>query len=598
MTKERVQRRLAAILAVDIVGYSRLMEVDEEGTLDQLRRLRADYLHPKVAADGGRVVKTTGDGTLIEFPSAVDAVRHAIEVQREMASRNAGQSRDQIIEFRMGINLGDIVIEGDDIYGDGVNVAARLEGLAPPGGICISRGVRDQIANKIDVALEDMGPQHVKNISREVQVFRIHLNPDDAVPAGLPAVEPPDEPSVAVLPFTNMSGDPDQEYFSDGITEDIITDLSKVSGLFVIARNSSFTYKGKPVLVKEVGRELGVRYVLEGSVRKAGNRLRITGQLIDCATDRHLWAERFDRDLEDVFAVQEEVAREVVRALEVTLLPAEDKRLTRIPTANVEAYDEWLRGRLALHPPTKENIAEGRRRFKRVIELDPNFSGGYAGLANVQSLELFLLQQPRTEEALREVLDLANKAMAVSGEDGLGWAYSGLAWANAANGRHDEMMEAALKGAEIQPGDAETRAYLGLFLTFGGRPLEAIPHIEAAIRLSPRFFVPFLNFFGYANALAGNHDAAINAVTQNPPGSYSPVTFSFLITAYFEKGDVAKAKDTAQFALERYPNRETFNWVTFGLKRREDRERLTKALTESGIALDNPSAPPAGEDSH
>src|ERR1700720_2812175 len=343
-------RRLAAILAADVAGYSRLMGADEEGTHERLKALRRELADPKIKEHRGRIVKTTGDGLLIEFASVVDAVRCAVEVQREMAERNADVSPDRRIEFRMGINLGDIIKDGRDIYGDGVNVAARLEALAEPGGICVSRVVRDQVRDKLAFSFEDMGEQQVKNIARPVRVHRIVLGegagPSEATAGG--AVNPPlvlpDKPSIAVRPFENMSGDPEQEYFADGMVEEIITALSRFKSLFVIARNSTFTYKGKPVDIKQVGRELGVRYVLEGSVRKAGNRVRITGQLIEAATDRHVWADKFDGALEDIFDLQDQVTMSVVGLIAPKLEQAEMERAKQKPTERLDSYDFYLRG--------------------------------------------------------------------------------------------------------------------------------------------------------------------------------------------------------------------------------------------------------------
>ena len=376
MTPQNVKRKLAAILAADIVGYSRLMGADETGTLAQLKTHRKELIDPKIAEHCGRIVKTTGDGILVEFASVVDAVQCAVEVQRAMTQRNAHVPEDRRLEFRVGINLGDIIIDGDDIYGDGVNIAARLEGLAEPGGICISGTAFDQVEGKLDYGYEFSGEQQVKNIEKPVRVYSVRPDKDDQVekPSADKAGEkspPHDKPSIAVLPFTNMSGDPEQAYFSDGITEDIITDLSKVSGLFVIARHSSFTYRGKEVKLEQVGRELGVRFVLEGSVRKAGDRVRITAQLVDATTENHLWAERYDRNLEDIFAVQDEVAQKVVSALAVTLKAGEEERLGRKHTPNLEAYDLFLRGRALVFLPTVDNILSARRFFDRATGRSP-----------------------------------------------------------------------------------------------------------------------------------------------------------------------------------------------------------------------------------
>ncbi|MGO9686910.1 MAG: Fic family protein [Beijerinckiaceae bacterium] len=340
MASERVERRLTAILAADIAGYSRLMGADEEGTLAALKNLRKSLIEPKISQHNGRMVKTTGDGALVEFASAVDAVRCALDIQREMAERNAAIAQDRRIEFRIGINVGDIIIDEGDIYGDGVNIAARLETLARPGMICLSDNAYRHIKGKLPLVVTDMGEQQLKNIAQPVRVFSVRL--DGA--AARPALALPDRPSIAVLPFQNMSGDPEQDYFADGMVEDIITALSRMRWLFVIARNSSFTYKGRAVDVKQVGRELGVRYVLEGSVRKAANRVRITGQLVDAATGAHLWADRFDGALEDIFDLQDQVTASVVTAIAPKLERAEIERAKRKPTESLDAYDYYLRG--------------------------------------------------------------------------------------------------------------------------------------------------------------------------------------------------------------------------------------------------------------
>ena len=380
MAGDGIERRLTTILAADVVGYSRLMAGDEAGTFARLKAHRGEVIEPKAAAHGGRVVKLTGDGTLMEFASAIDAVRFAVEVQQAMAARNGGVAEDQQISYRVGINIGDIIVDGDDMYGDGVNIAARLEGLAEPGGICVSAKVHDEIGNKLPVAFEDMGDQRVKNIPEPIHVYRIV---DGGRPAAPDADEPaaPEKPSIAVLPFTNMSGDAEQEYFSDGITEDIITELSRFSSLFVIARNSSFTFKGAAVNVTDVGRKLGVGYVVEGSVRKVGNRVRITVQLVEAATGNHIWAERYDRDLEDVFAVQDEVVATIVANLPGRLEDARVAHRRQTPTDSLPAYDCILRGTKHLRNYRRHEIVDGRAAFERAVELDPKSARARAGLA-------------------------------------------------------------------------------------------------------------------------------------------------------------------------------------------------------------------------
>src|SRR5213592_1608635 len=380
-----MERRLTAILAADVVGYSRLMGANESGTVTALETLRSDFINPKIGEHQGRIVKLTGDGMLVEFPSVVNAVACAAEMQRGIHDRNTGVPPDRRIEFRIGVNVGDVIVQGDDIFGDGVNVAARLESIAAPGGIAISGPVRDHIGNRLDLNFEDIGEQTLKNIERPVRVYRVTLDRSAAQDASHEEPAQLEKPSIAVLPFNNMSGDPEQEYFSDGITEDIITDLSNISGLFVVARNTAFTYKGTPVKVQQVAQELGVRFILEGSVRKAGSRVRVTGQLIQGKDGGHIWAKRFDRDLTDIFAIQDEITHAIVEQLKVKLLPQEKKSIEQAPTDNVEAYTYYLRGREFLQRHTKAYYVLAKRMFAKALELDPNYARAYAGIADCDS---------------------------------------------------------------------------------------------------------------------------------------------------------------------------------------------------------------------
>lgn len=380
-----MERRLTAILAADVVGYSRLMAINEVGTLAALKSLRANLADPKISEHNGRIVKLIGDGMLVEFPSVVSAVACAVDIQTALRTRNASEPAARI-EFRIGVNLGDIIVEDGDIFGDGVNVASRLEGIAPVGGIAVSQSVRDHVGKRLDLVFEDMGLRHLKNIEVPIRVYSIALDQpssDGAIPAR------GERPSIAILPFNNMSGDPEQEYFSDGITEDIITDLSKVSGLFVVARNTVFTYKGKPVKVQEIAKDLGVNFVLEGSVRKAGARVRVTGQLINGKDGGHLWADRYDRDLTDIFAIQDEITHAIVEQLKVKLLPQEKKSIEQTPTGSIEAYTYYLRGRQFLHRHSKSYYQLARRMFAKAVELDPAYARAYAGIADCDSF-LFL----------------------------------------------------------------------------------------------------------------------------------------------------------------------------------------------------------------
>src|ERR1700757_88355 len=378
------ERKLAAVLAADMVGYSRLMEVDETGTLARLKTHRIELIDPAIAKNRGRLIKTTGDGMLVEFHSVADAVLCAAEVQRRMARRNADVSPARWMQFRIGINLGDVIVEDNDIFGDGVNVAARLEMLAEPGGICVSGAVRDQVGQRLgDVAFEDLGDQNVKNIARPIRVFRVRLDPDPkAAPEGAKdaaaATAISRKPSIAVLPLVNMSGDPEQEFFADGLTEDIITELSRFHDLLVISRNSTFVYKGKAVKVQDVAKEFAVDYVLEGSVRKAGGRIRVTVQLIDAEADRHVWAERYDRELADIFAIQDEMTRAIVATLPGRVEAARHDRVKHKRTDNMMAYDGVLAAKVLHHRSTQVDNAEAQRLLNRALALDPNYAHAHA----------------------------------------------------------------------------------------------------------------------------------------------------------------------------------------------------------------------------
>ena len=551
-----VQRRLAAILAADVAGYSRLMGEDEEGTLATLTAHLKELIEPCIAEHRGRVVKTTGDGLLAEFASVVDSVRCAVAFQEGMAERNADTSEDQRIEFRIGVNLGDVIVQDDDVFGDGVNVAARLEGLADPGCVYVSGSVHEQVVNKLEVNFDDLGPQRVKNTGEPVRAFRIR--PDTmAAPEPAPAGSPPlpDKPSIAVLPFENMSADPEQEYFSDGISEDIITELSKISGLFVIARHSAFTYKGKSVTLKQVGRELGVRYVLEGSVRKAGARLRITSQLIDTTTDHHLWAERYDRDIEDVFAVQDEVARTVAEALEVALMPGESERLAQAPTDNLEAYDAYLRARMRPWPPTRLNVRSARNAFERVIEMDPAFAGGHAGKSLAHSLgALYGHSDERDRDA---AISMESAQRAVELDQDFARSHSALGLAFTALGRHEEAIAAARRAVELQPGDADSHAFYARCLRDAGQGEAACDEIQIALRLDPQFVEgPYLNLLGSSSFLAGRYEDAIEAYERNTArgGPIAGPTLINWAAACAMSGRLEKARELVEDILREHPN--------------------------------------------
>jgi adenylate cyclase len=409
-------RRLAAILAADMAGYSRLVGADEHGTLEAFKEIRTELFEPAISTHHGRLVKTTGDGFLVEFSSVVDALRCATEIQVDMAERNAISPTDRRVDFRIGINVGDIVAEDGDIFGDGVNIAVRLEALAEPGGICVSARVQEDSAGKLDLAFEDIGEQSLKNISRPMRVYRIRSR--TAVPGSRAArLILPDKPSVAVLPFTNMSGDPEQELFADGIAEEIITALARYPSLFVIARNSCFTYKGRAVDVRQVGRELGVRYVLEASMRKAGSRIRIAAQLIEAETGKHIWADRYDRDVADIFAVQDEISEAVTIAVAPAIGRAELQRAMRKPPESPDAWATYQRGLWHVSKGTAEDNALAEQSFEQAIDLDPNFGGGYRGLAVAQRESATVFQRRSLREAQASAEALARRAASLDDND-------------------------------------------------------------------------------------------------------------------------------------------------------------------------------------
>ena len=501
-----MERRLAAIFAADVAGYSRLIGADEEGTLARLQAHWRELIEPKIAEHQGRIVKTTGDGVLAEFASPVKAVRCAIDVQHGMSDRNASVPHGQRIEFRIGINLGDVIVEDGDIFGDGVNVAARLEGIAEPGAVYISRTVRDFVGSTPEIVLEDLGERELKNIARPVQVFRIAASTQvaGAPPSAAPAV--PHRPSVAVLPFTNMSGDPEQEYFSDGITEDLITDLSKISALFVIARNSSFAYKGRSVKVQEIGRDLGVRFVLEGSIRKAGNRVRITAQLINADSGGHVWAERFDRDLTDIFATQDEVVEKIVGALAVELTQNEAQRLRRHATANVEAYETWLRGRELLGGSTRDSVLQAKAMYRRAIEIDPNFAAPHAGLALAALAEYVSDWAPDPAQALDETERWARRAVELNDQEPV----SHMALGSALLWRRDHVGALAefRHMIALDPNFAQGHSATGLALMYAGRPAEALEAFALAMRLDPHYSGIVLHFLAQAHFSLGHYEPA------------------------------------------------------------------------------------------
>ena len=538
-------RRLAAILAADVAGYSRLIGADEGGTLQALKAIRAELIDPTIVAHNGRLVKTTGDGLLVEFSSVVDALHCATEVQAGMAERNAAVPTEKRIEFRIGINVGDIVVEDGDIFGDGVNVAARLEGLAEAGGICVSARVQEDAAGKLDLAFEDLGDQALKNIVRPVRAFKVATGAVSATAVETPVLPLPDKPSIAVLPFANMSGDPEQEYFADGMVEEIITALSRIRWLFVIARNSSFTYKGQAIDVKQVGRELGVRYVLEGSVRKAGNRVRITAQLIDAQSGTNLWADRFDGSLEDVFDLQDRVAISVAGVIEPALQAAEMRRSAARPTTDLSTYDFYLRALATYFPITRDRIVEAQVLLEQAIAIDRHY-GPALSLAAICHLQLTTNGWVEEAETVRrKANDLARQALQ-AGENDPGI----LVNAAFVLARFDEDIDAATglvdRALALNPSYARGWLFSGILRSWAGQHNLAIEHLETSRRLSPheRMGQPLVAM-GMAYFMKHQFDDAATRLLlsiQDHPGY--PLSFRFLAACYAHMGrlDEARAK--------------------------------------------------------
>jgi adenylate cyclase len=479
MAGARVERRLAAILAGDVAGYSRMMGADEEGTLLRLNKHRREFLEPKIAEHRGRIVKRTGDGVLIEFASAVDATRCAVEIQHGMVERNAPSPEDNRIELRIGIHIGDVIIEDGDIFGDGVNIAARLEGIAQPGGICISEDAYRQVRGKLDARFQDAGEQQLKNIAQPVRVYRLHPS-GSAAEIAAPTL--PKKPSIAVLPFQNMSGDPEQEYFADGIAEDITTSLSRIRWFFVIARNSSFTYKGKAVDVRIVGRELGVRYILEGSVRKAGDKLRITTQLVEAATGSHLWAEKFDGELTDVFDLQDQITAGVVGAIEPSVRHAEIERARRKRFEKFDAYDLYLQALPHIWAHSPQERAKGLDFLKAALKIDPNYAAahGLAAWAYQQRFQRSGAANSDREAAIRH----ARTALSLDTDDTTALSLAGFAVVSLEHD-HQAGISATEKALLHNPNSAQALSYSAVVNSLAGRLETALDRARQSIRLSP-----------------------------------------------------------------------------------------------------------------
>jgi adenylate cyclase len=590
LTNERAERRLAAILAADVAGYSRLMGADEEGTLARLKTVRRSLVDPAITVHRGRIVKTTGDGMLVEFASAVDAVRCAVEVQRGMAVHNADVAQDVRIEFRVGIHVGDIISDEDDIFGDGVNVAARLEGIAEPGGVCISDDAQRQIRGKVDIVFDDMGSQSLKNIAEPMRTWRcrIDANSSSATPMKSPVgvAQPltlPDKPSIAVLPFQNMSDDPEQEYFVDGIAEDVLTTLSKIHELMVIARNSSFVFKGQTRDIREIGRTLGARYVLEGSVRKVSNRVRLTAQLIDSLDGHHLWADRYDGGVDDVFDLQDRITQEIVSALEVQLTLGEQARVWRKRSGSPLVYEYFLKGRSLYLNFARHTHAQARAEFERALEINPVFTpalvmNGYA----LTDQARFGWEEDRAA-TYQAALDCAARALAA--DPGCGEAYTTIGYVRTFQRRHEEAVAAGDKAIALSPSGADAYHMAGMYHGYAGNFQKAAIYEEQAQRLSPIDFNVSMVDEARARFHLGDfiaaRDTALRVLTAKPRWLTAQTT---LVAALWNLGSEGEARGIVRELLIRHPRFSVGRWA-LGLpyRRQEDLDTLINPLRMAGL---------------
>lgn len=582
--REHVERKLAAIVAADVAEYSRLMASDELRTIGAVRTLKNKFVEPTAARHGGRIVKTMGDGFLMEFASVLASVEAAVDLQKQLKDSNTGIAQDERLVLRIGVHVGDIVFEESDIFGDGVNIAARIEPMVSPGGVGISDEAYQHVRDKLDLDWTDGGVHNVKNIPRPIRIWHWNGGPVPAQHSSENALQLPELPSVAVLPFDNMSSDEEQGYFADGLTEDLITDLSKISGLFVVARNSTFAFKGQAVDIPSVGRLLGVANIVEGSVRKLGERVRINVQLIDAETGGHIWADRYDGSLESVFELQDQVCNEVVSALSVKLTKTESERLHDVHTTNIDAYETFVQAKTTPYPPVPARLSAANELFGKVVEMAPDFAGGYAGLSWIISFgALWGHSDPEVLGSRAEAL--AYKAISV--DKAFGWSYSVLSLALLAQRRFDEAVRAAAQGLELLPNDADAHVHCSIVNAMRGNSAEAINASDSAFRLSPNFVSgPYLNVASHAHFMAGNYEAALMAHERNVArgGPVGPPALCWAAASYHATGRFDAAKQTTDTLTAGFPDFRLKGWNLLHLIENDgDRENVEARYREAGI---------------
>jgi adenylate cyclase len=584
---QTAKRRLAAIVAMDVVGYSRMMATDEEGTLALLSRCRSQIIDPLIDQFGGRIVKTMGDGLLLEYPSAIAAVDAATKMQEQLSADTELYLDKAQFRFRTGIHIGDVIVQGEDIFGDGVNIAARIEPLAHPGGVSLSEDVYRMVHGRLNLAWTDAGLFSLKNIDGQVRIWNWMpenvATPSDTRPDP-EHLKPPDKPSIAVLPFDNISGDPDQDLFADGLTEDLITDLSKISGLFVVASSSTIAVKDQNLDLAQTGARLGVRHILKGSVRKAGTRVRINAQLVDATQGGNLWAERFDGTIDDVFELQDEVGKKVVAALAVSLSVSEDSRLQQVHTQSMDAYELYVRAKATPFPPVPDRIKAARELFEQVIELDPNFAGGYAGLSWMLTFFTMLGHTPR-KDAMNSAREAATKAIDI--DPNFAWSHIATGLTQLLAGDHAAANASLDRALELSPSDADAHSFKGFVAAVSGQPEQGAEYIKQALRLNPQFIMgPYMNLLCLCNVLARDYEGAIAWFTRNSgrQGPVGPPVLSWIAAAYLKVGDEAGARNVLDILARNFPQFRLANWnFPKIIKSKDDRDELCRLMIAAGV---------------